>query len=344
LSAPGGRRFVASDLELATAIAVRAALAVDNARLYRDAQEAIRARNDFLSMAAHELRTPITPVQLLLHSLERMVVKEPLDRVAVERIRSKITSAARQADRLGGLVNNLLDLSRLTAGRLDLSIEQVDLSALIDEVTARFSDELARAGCSLSVKHPGPVLGQWDKFRLEQVITNHLTNAMKYGQGKPIDIEVTATETEAVLQVRDRGIGISAEDQARLFKQFERAAPARSYGGVGLGLWIVRQIVAALDGQVSVTSELGDASDQSGGERGAGGQLPIVSGGSGMVTGVRRISWRVMRTLERMCWIAAGSAAERRQAVKGVSRSVTTDLRVRVSRWSRATRFRRSTR
>lgn len=257
LSAPGGRRFVASDLELATAIAVRAALAVDNARLYRDAQEAIRARNDFLSMAAHELRTPITPVQLLLHSLERMVAKEPIDRVALERIRSKITSAVRQADRLGGLVNNLLDLSRLTAGRLDLNIEQVDLSAVIDEVSARFSDELTRAGCALSVKHPGPVLGQWDKFRLEQVITNHLTNAMKYGQGKPIDIEVTATEAEAVLQVRDRGIGISTEDQTRLFRQFERAAPARSYGGVGLGLWIVRQIVAALDGQVSVTSELG---------------------------------------------------------------------------------------
>lgn len=257
LSAPGGRRFVASDLELATAIAVRAALAVDNARLYRDAQEAIRARNDFLSMAAHELRTPITPVQLQLHSLERMVAKEPLDRVALERIRSKVAHAVRQADRLGGLVNNLLDLSRLTAGRLDLNIERVDLSAVIDEVSARFADELMRAGCVLTVKHPGPVFGQWDKFRLEQVITNHLTNAIKYGQGKPIDIELTATESEAVLQVRDRGIGISAEDQARLFRQFERAAHARSYGGVGLGLWIVRQIVGALDGQVSVTSELG---------------------------------------------------------------------------------------
>lgn len=257
-SATSGRTFDVRDIDLAIEVASRAALAVDNARLYREAQTALRLRTDFLSMAAHELRTPLTPIQLQLESLARQLARLPTDDGATTaRLRDKLTVAIGQTKRLGSLIENLLDVSRISAGRLDLHLEEVDLAAVVDDVAGRLSMDLHSAGCTLEVRTPGAVVGRWDRFRLEQVVTNHLSNAIKYGAGKRIEIEVHADHSTATMRIRDHGIGIPPEKQPRIFDKFERAVSGLSYGGFGLGLWIVRQIVDALEGSVSVISQPG---------------------------------------------------------------------------------------
>jgi signal transduction histidine kinase len=165
----------------------------------------------------------------------------------------------RSADRLTRLVTSLLDISRIGAGRLDLEREETDLSEVTREVAERFQEEARRARCELRVDTT-PAVGFWDRLRLDQVVTNLLANALKYGAGAPIDVRVTAQDGRALLTVRDHGIGISEEDQRRIFQRFERAVSQRNYGGFGLGLWIVRQIVEAQGGAVRVESEPGHGS------------------------------------------------------------------------------------
>ena len=168
-----------------------------------------------------------------------------------------MAATERQIERLTGLINNLLDISRITAGRLELDLETVDLAAVAREAGGRFREDLRRAGCALEIRGDGECPGQWDRLRLEQVVTNLLSNAAKYGAGRPIEITVDGDETTARFCIRDHGIGIPAEHQARIFDRFERAVSDRHYGGLGLGLWIVRQIVEAHRGTIEVESEAG---------------------------------------------------------------------------------------
>src|SRR6185295_5607416 len=174
--------------------------------------------------------------------------------VSPERLAEKLGKVNAQAERLQRLIDDLLDVSRVSSGRLELELEPLDLARLALDVGGRFHDEAARAGCALAVAAPEAVMGVWDRSRVEQIITNLLSNALKYGEGKPVELRVEAGE-RARLTVRDQGIGIPAGDQQRIFGRFERAASTRNFGGLGLGLWIVKEIVAALEGQVSVESE-----------------------------------------------------------------------------------------
>lgn len=254
LSAESGHRYDADDEALAEELARRIALAIDNARLYREAQDAIRARDEFLSIASHELRTPLTPLQLQVQSLRRMADKGELP---PERLRQKLEVAERQVERLGKLVANLLDISRITAHRLLLEPEDVDLAALVRDLVERSRDHLSRAGCTVDLRAPDALVGRWDRMRLEQVFTNLLSNALNYGAGKPIEVRLEAEGDHARLTVRDHGIGIAPEDQRRIFQRFERAVSERHYGGFGLGLWICRQVVEAMGGTIAVASALG---------------------------------------------------------------------------------------
>jgi PAS domain S-box-containing protein len=254
-SAESGRRFGPEDLAFAQDLAGRASAAIENARLYRDARNAVRARDEFLSIASHELKTPLTTLQLQIQGLIRKV--QGSEDPAVGSIAPRLATAERQVERLTDLINNLLDISRITAGRLDLDLEPVDLSSVVRDAASRFREELARAGCSIRIEADGPCVGQWDRLRLEQVVTNLLSNAVKYGAGSPIELEVSGDETSARFSIRDRGIGIPPEHQARIFDRFERAVSDRHYGGLGLGLWIVHQIVDSLGGTISVESEAG---------------------------------------------------------------------------------------
>jgi PAS domain S-box-containing protein len=247
LARTGGAPYDEDDVAVARELGSRAALAIDNARLFRSATEAIALRDEFLSIASHELNTPLTPLKMQLDSLRR-------GRFPAGRVAEKLDSASRQVTRLTRLVSELLDVSRIRSGRLDLEPEPFDLAALLEEVAARLRDEAEQAGVTITVRTDGPCIGSWDRMRIDQVVTNLMTNAIKYGGGKPVDIVLADTGDGVRISVRDHGIGIAPEHQRRIFERFERAASPRYYGGFGLGLWIARQIVEASGGTIAVES------------------------------------------------------------------------------------------
>jgi signal transduction histidine kinase/tetratricopeptide (TPR) repeat protein len=246
-------------LENAEGFERMAALSEERGRLYREEQEAVRRRDDFLSIAAHELKTPLTSLQLHLQGLMSQV-RQAAERLTPERVTAKLESANLQTQRLGRLVNELLDISRVAQGQLLGRLEDVDLVPLVRGLIERSRESLARAECTVRVRADDSVVGRWDAMRLEQVVGNLLTNAMKYGAGKPIDVEIEGGPTHARLMVRDQGIGIAPEDAERIFERFERAVSVRHYGGFGIGLWLVREIVQALGGAVQVESAPGQGS------------------------------------------------------------------------------------
>ena len=177
---------------------------------------------------------------------------------SLERVSGKLGGAHRQVDRLASLVSTLLDVSRIATRRISLELSEVDLTLAVREALERLREVFAQAGCDVTFQSWEPVVGRWDALRLDQVIINLLTNAAKYGQGQPITVSVEADQEQARLTVRDEGIGIAAEALPRLFGRFERAVSVRHYGGLGLGLYISRQIIEALGGRVSVDSRPGE--------------------------------------------------------------------------------------
>src|SRR6185295_10833538 len=152
------------------------------------------------------------------------------------------------------LIDSLLDLSRMQRGQMLLAREPIDLGAVVQEVVARLGEQAQLASCPLAVEQAAPAVGRWDRLRLEQVVTNLLTNAFKYGAGKPVRVVVSAGEGLARLSVVDQGIGISPADQQRIFEPFERATTLAQGHSLGLGLYLVRQIVQAHNGRITVTS------------------------------------------------------------------------------------------
>jgi PAS domain S-box-containing protein len=225
--------------------------------LAQELREALQTRDEFLSIASHELKTPLTSVQLQLQMLLRSV---PLDAPEGLRhlVRQRAEAALRPVTRLHQLVMTLMDVSRIRAGRLQLQEEAVDLTALTQELVARLQEDAVLARCPVLIDaEDGPLVGRWDRLRLEQVLTNLLSNAFKYGAQRPVEVRVTRDGGFARLTVRDHGIGISPEDHDRIFQRFERAVSERHYGGFGLGLWIVRQIVDSLHGDIRVESQPG---------------------------------------------------------------------------------------
>ncbi|MBI3183987.1 MAG: response regulator [Myxococcales bacterium] len=245
------RPFDADDLVLGEELAHRAAFAIEKARLYREAQQAIAHREEFLSIASHELRTPLTTLQLQIQALRRG------GQVAPELFQRRLDSVWRQVLRMGKLVDGVMDVSRVMTGSLELERRRADLAGVVSEVAARFEDDLARAGCQLELHLASPVSGEWDASRLDQVISNLLSNATKFGAGRPVEIDLQADEHEARLVVRDHGIGIEAQQLPLIFERFMRVSSSRHFGGVGLGLYIARQIVEAHGGSISVESEPG---------------------------------------------------------------------------------------
>jgi PAS domain S-box-containing protein len=234
---------------------------IDDQKQAEDAlRKAIILRDDFLSVASHELRTPLTSLKLEVANLSRIAQRGGGGSDGAPRLMAKVEKIDSQAGRLHRLIDELLDVSRIAAGRLELHVEAVDLAQVVNEVGLRFSDEAARAGSTLRVHAPSAVVGRWDRNRLDQVVTNLVSNAIKYGDCKPIDVSVESGDDTAVVSIRDRGLGIAPHDQERIFGRFERAASSRHYGGIGLGLWIVKQIIDALGGTVTVESTPGNGS------------------------------------------------------------------------------------
>lgn len=226
----------------------------------KQAEEAVRTsvrlRDEFLSVASHELKTPLTPLNLKLQTLAREAAAQP-DSPFVLKVRSHVETGRRQIKRLADLIGDLLDVSRITSGQMKLYWEPVDFAAVVREVAARLEPEATRAECRLTLELPEGLTGRSDRMRLEQVAENLLTNAIKYGAGTPVHVRLEASGERVTLTVKDEGIGIAPENQARIFERFERAVSERNYGGLGLGLYITRTIVEALGGTIRVKSEPG---------------------------------------------------------------------------------------
>jgi PAS domain S-box-containing protein len=253
----GGPAYTHEDETLLEDLAHRASQAIENARLYGEAQSAVAARDEFLSIASHELRTPLTALRLALENMRRVSSREAIERLPPQYVERVLTTAERQGQRLEKLVTALLDVSRIHMGRLELDVDEIDLAAVVAEVVAQFEDEAAQTGSTVVV-HGEAVRGYWDRLRMSQVVTNLLSNAVKYGGGKPVEIEYSPRDDRAFLVVRDHGIGIDPADQPQIFERFERAVSSRNYGGLGLGLYIVKRIVEAHGGTIRVESSPGE--------------------------------------------------------------------------------------
>lgn len=260
VSSNAERKYGPAEFTVFEELARRAAISIENARLYQDTQEAVQARDEFLSIASHELKTPLTSLKLQAQIRRRHLDKGNLEQFSPDKIRKMVSDDETQVNRLGRLIDDMLDISRLNTGKFQLKQEKVDLRNLVQEVADRFLPQLHSIGVRLDTDAPNPVVGSWDRYRMEQVFINLLTNSMKYGSGKPIYVAIREDGPMAKLIVRDEGLGIEIRDQERIFHQFERAISATQISGLGLGLYIVKQIVEGHGGRISVESELGHGS------------------------------------------------------------------------------------
>jgi signal transduction histidine kinase len=236
---------------LAEELADRVALAMDSAEQHRRAREQLAEREQMMFVAAHELRSPLASLRIAVETLRR---KQPSG-ARLERLLEVID---RDERRLTRMIGELLDLGRIRSGQLDLELDTVDMADVVHEVVARTAGDIARSGSPLSVHTSGPVVGRWDRSRLDQVVTNLLTNATKYGRGQPIEVHVDTfagpNGRRARLSVIDHGSGIAPETQVRMFEPFARGPGLRESGGLGLGLYIVQTIVQRLGGEVRAES------------------------------------------------------------------------------------------
>jgi PAS domain S-box-containing protein len=224
-------------------------------------REALRERDEFISVAAHELRTPLTALQLKLQGLERGLKGiAPENNPGAGKLGDRLDGALRQTERLSHLIERLLDVSRIASGRLELARDRFDLAELVRQVAEDFREPAAAAGSELRVQAGQRVEGTWDRLRMEQVLVNLLSNAVKYGAGRPIAVRAEPAGERIRISIADQGIGIASEDQARIFSRFERAAPMRNYGGLGLGLYICQHIIDAHGGRIEVSSRPGEGS------------------------------------------------------------------------------------
>jgi len=235
-----------------------------------EAREALQSRDEFLSIASHELNTPLTglllQLQMLQHQAKKLVPAPGSDQIVVskdfvDRVEKALSVSYRQGKKLSVLIDELLDLTRIRLGKLVLSKETVDLCALANETIERIKTAEVKKPLDLTFQCPPSLSGYWDPLRIDQVITNLLSNAVKYGNKSPIKISITHEGDSAVIVVSDEGLGIAPEMQEKVFQRFERAQAVNHFSGLGLGLYITRQIVEAHGGQITVKSALNKGSE-----------------------------------------------------------------------------------
>jgi signal transduction histidine kinase len=227
-------------------------------RLQQRAQDAVSARDEFLAVAAHELKTPLTALRLHLERALYLAARSPPGSLPKATVEKSLNPSLRQINRLQRLLDALLDVSRVTSHRLWLDVSAVDLVETVRELALRLETHTRDGGVELRSELPHePLIIFGDRLRLEQVLTNLVTNAIKYGSGRPVHIHLEQRPDHAAILVKDQGIGIAMEDQARIFGRFERATVARQSESLGLGLYIAKEIVTAHGGTITVTSEPG---------------------------------------------------------------------------------------
>jgi PAS domain S-box-containing protein len=258
----GANRGVYDEKDFAAAkeLARHAAVAIDNAQLYRDSIKAIQLRDDFISMASHELRTPITSLNLQLEVLNNLVEDLPHELDSAKLMHKFFGNTKNQLARLTRLVDDMLDISRISNGKLSLNLKNVFVNKLIEDLLDRFREQLSSQQIESKIFAQDDITVVCDPDRIDQVITNFMTNAIRYGGKQPIHIHLNHCDQYVMIKVQDHGRGISKEDQERIFLRFERAHTDEDVNGLGLGLYINRQIIDEHQGMILVESELGKGS------------------------------------------------------------------------------------
>lgn len=221
-------------------------------------EDELRARDDFLAIAAHELRNPMTPIsarlELLLAKAHQMSNGVPPGLVqGLEHLERLVSEYLRRA-------TTLLDVARVSSGTLDLQTADIDLSALIRQVAINMEPLAECAGCRIRMSVEDGIIARCDPMAIEQILENLLSNAIRFGSGQPVEVAFAGDGGFARLSVRDRGIGISDHDQELIFERFRRSSPVRPNGGFGVGLWVTRQLVRAMQGEIGVSSKPGAGS------------------------------------------------------------------------------------
>ena len=221
-------------------------------------EQAVRMRDDFMSIVAHEVRTPLNGLILETQLRKMHLARDNAAAFTLDKMHAMVDRDERQIKSLIRLIEDMLDVSRIRTGKLSIRPTHFDLAALARGLVQNFAPQIEAAEASVSLDAEQPVMGDWDEFRIEQVISNLLTNALRYGAKSPISLKVYSENGEARVEVRDSGIGISEENQQRIFQQFERVSANHVAAGLGLGLFISEQIVAAHGGTITVESRIGE--------------------------------------------------------------------------------------
>lgn len=221
-------------------------------------EHAVRMRDDFMSIVSHEVRTPLNGLILETQLRKMHLARDNAAAFTLDKMQAMVERDERQIQSLIRLIEDMLDVSRIRTGKLSIRPSQFDLSRLVNTLVETFAPQISAAQSSVNLRVDCPVVGLWDEFRIEQVVSNLLTNALRYGAKSPIDVSVYVEGQNAIVEVRDQGIGISEENQQRIFQQFERVSAKHAVAGLGLGLFISEQIVAAHGGKITVQSALGE--------------------------------------------------------------------------------------
>ncbi|CAI8707414.1 Histidine kinase [Pseudomonas sp. IT-P74] len=221
-------------------------------------EQAVRMRDDFMSIVAHEVRTPLNGLILETQLRKMHLARDNAAAFTLDKMHAMVDRDERQIKSLIRLIEDMLDVSRIRTGKLSIRPTRVDLSTLVRDVLHNFSRQIDAAEASVSLEATQPVIGNWDEFRIEQVISNLLSNALRYGARSPVSVKVYSEGDQALVDVQDQGIGISEANQKRIFQQFERVSAKHTIAGLGLGLFISEQIVAAHGGTITVQSRIGE--------------------------------------------------------------------------------------
>ncbi|MDN4546226.1 MULTISPECIES: hybrid sensor histidine kinase/response regulator [unclassified Pseudomonas] len=221
-------------------------------------EQAVRMRDDFMSIVAHEVRTPLNGLILETQLRKMHLARNNAAAFTPDKMHAMVDRDERQINSLIRLIEDMLDVSRIRTGKLSIRPTHFDLAALVRGLLQNFAQQFEAAEASVSLDAEQPVNGSWDEFRIEQVISNLLTNALRYGAKSPITVKVYSDGDQALVEVQDQGIGISEDNQKRIFQQFERVSVKEAVAGLGLGLFISEQIVAAHGGTITVQSRIGE--------------------------------------------------------------------------------------
>jgi signal transduction histidine kinase len=259
LTFPITKIFDQIEQDFLISMARQCAQAIHRSQLYDNAKRAIEVRDEFLAIASHELRTPLTPLKMQIQGVARLL-QDSFHNLTPERLNKMVETSERQINRLTLLIDGLLDVTRITSGKMVLNREYFNLHDMIKDVVAQHSQQYNRHQTTIDLVIKDDLVGLWDKVRIEQVITNILTNAVKYAPNKPIRTVLARKDSFAKIQITDQGPGIALEDQERIFNRYERVSDTQNIGGLGLGLYISKQIVEAHSGRIYVHSVPGHGS------------------------------------------------------------------------------------